>query len=167
MSTRFLFSTLNIFLQYVLKCPKIAGAKYIPLGIFYRVPLKSFVRVQIKRGLTHLKTVFKVNNIFFFIIAGGHGAAGRGQHSFGHIDPFELFRSFFGTGDPFNAFDHFGMHHHHPHHLNTGRTDPWYRRHLLAKRLRIFCPKISPESASISADPKILQPLQRTTSCWL
>ena len=41
-----------------------------------------------------------------------------------------------------------------------------YRRHLLAKRLRIFCPKISPESA-ISADPKILQPLQRTTSCWL
>ena len=104
---------------------------------------------------------------FYFIIAGGHAAAGRGQHSFGHMDSFELFRSFFGTGDPFNAFDHFGMHHHHPHHLNTGRTDPWYRRHLLAKRLRIFCPKISPESTAISADPKILQPLQRTTSCWL
>jgi len=51
---------------------------------------------------------------------GGHGPAGRG-----FVDPFELFRSFFGTGDPFNAFDHFGMHHHHPHHLNSGRTDPW------------------------------------------
>ena len=91
--------------------------------------------------------------------AGGHGHHGRG-----FVDPFELFRSFFGTGDPFNAFDHFGMHsHHHPHHLNSGRTDPWYRRHLLAKRLRLFCPKISPEYT----DPKILSNIQRTTSCWL
>lgn len=68
---------------------------------------------------------FNNSNHFTGFPTGGHGAAGRGQHSFGHIDPFELFRSFFGTGDPFNAFDHFGMHHHHPHHLNTGRTDPW------------------------------------------
>jgi len=68
---------------------------------------------------------FNNSNHFTGFPTGGHAAAGRGQHSFGHIDPFELFRSFFGTGDPFNAFDHFGMHHHHPHHLNTGRTDPW------------------------------------------
>ena len=89
------------------------------------------------------------------------GSSAGGRHTFGHIDPFELFRSFFGTGDPFNAFDHFGMHHHHHHHLNSGRTDPWYRRHLLSKRLRIFCPKISPENS------QILLPLKRTSSCWL
>ena len=102
---------------------------------------------------------FSIGNVFFCGFAGGHGHHGRG-----FVDPFELFRSFFGTGDPFNAFDHFGMHsHHHPHHLNSGRTDPWYRRHLLAKRLRLFCPKISPEYT----DPKILSNIQRTTSCWL
>ena len=48
-----------------------------------------------------------VNDVVFQ--AGGHAAAGRGQHSFGHIDPFELYRSFFGTGEPFNAFDHLGV----------------------------------------------------------
>ena len=45
----------------------------------------------------------KLSN-FYFIITEGHAAAG-----FGYIDPFELFRSFFSTGDPFNAFDHLGV----------------------------------------------------------
>jgi len=54
----------------------------------------------------------------------GHGARGGG---FGHIDPFELFRSFFGTGDPFSSFDDFGLHnHHHQVHQQHRRVDPFW-----------------------------------------
>lgn len=54
----------------------------------------------------------------------GPGARGGG---FGHIDPFELFRSFFGTGDPFSSFDDFGLHnHHHQVHQQHRRVDPFW-----------------------------------------
>lgn len=48
----------------------------------------------------------------------GHSAHHRG---FAHIDPFEVFRSFFGNRDPFADLDPFGMHHHHHH-----RVDPFW-----------------------------------------
>ena len=54
---------------------------------------------------------------------------GAGAHrGFGHIDPFEIFRSFFGTGDPFSNFDDFGLHNpHHVHHMNhRHRADPFW-----------------------------------------
>ena len=55
-----------------------------------------------------------------------HGGGHRG-HGFGHIDPFELFRSFFGSTDPFSSFDHFGMHQHHHHQHHNGRHhDPFW-----------------------------------------
>jgi len=62
-------------------------------------------------------------NSHFF---GGHG--GHHRPGFGHIDPFELFRSFFGTGDPFSSFDDFGLHNHHHHqvHQQHRRVDPFW-----------------------------------------
>ena len=68
-------------------------------------------------------------NSHFF---GGHG--GHHRPGFGHIDPFELFRSFFGTGDPFSSFDDFGLHNHHHHqvHQQHRRVDPfWYGLRVL------------------------------------
>lgn len=47
---------------------------------------------------------FNNSNHFTGFPTGGHAAAGRGQHSFGHIDPFELFRSFFRYRRPFQCF---------------------------------------------------------------
>lgn len=68
------------------------------------------------------------------------GASG-GRGEFGHIDPFEVFRTFFGGHDPFSGgdpFDPFGgifAHHHHQqqqqHQQHVGdpfRTDPFFSR---------------------------------------
>ena len=43
------------------------------------------------------------------------------SRNFGHIDPFEIFRTFFGNHDPFSDLDPFRMHHHHHH-----RQDPFW-----------------------------------------
>ena len=62
---------------------------------------------------------------------GAHfGFNGAHRNGFGaHIDPFELFRSFFGTGDPFTSvFDDLAHHHHTGLHQNHRRHshDPFW-----------------------------------------
>lgn len=64
-----------------------------------------------------------------FNFGGAGGYSGHRSGFGGHIDPFELFRSFFGTGDPFSAFDHhFSMHHSAHQRADPFWSDPFFSR---------------------------------------
>lgn len=79
---------------------------------------------------------------------GSHFGAGHGGYRANgfshphHIDPFEVFRRFFGTGDPFSAFGHFGMHAHahhaHHQHAHHAHVDPFFTDPFFSGRGSLF-----------------------------